>query len=251
MLLFGLCSALGLGNGKELGPSFPSRCYPQTGKQTCFFSLCRHSNAEEGRRWECCAGMASTAEGAGKPTAQDLFDAAFFSCHWSREDGSFRSTKLLLVFSCLGRLARRKREQPRSRAQRWEAAGECKHWHPATLHPHVALASSPPKFGWKRSCLSLEFSSAAALFSEVGLYLLRAQPCFIELFREVCPANALPWAVVTVCGDEQCWCLQEADEVGALSDLCQVFLLLSAPRLGFGFFLPPALRWQVLKHIKL
>lgn len=92
----------------------------------------------------------------------------------------------------------------------------------------------PPKSGWKRSCLPLEVSSAAALLSEVGLYLLRAQPCFIELFHEVCPANALPWAVVTVLGDEQCWCLQESDEVGALSDLRQVFLLLSDPCLGFG-----------------
>lgn len=33
-------------------------------------------------------------------------------------------------------------------------------------------------------------------------------------------------AVATVLGDEQCWCLWKADEVGAPRDLCQVFLLL-------------------------
>lgn len=175
------------------------------------------------------AGMASTAEGARKLTAQDLFDAAFFFCHWSREDGSFRSTKFLLVSSCLGKAG-----AAPILCTTPEGSGECKHWHPATLHPHVSLASSPPKSGWKRSCLSLEVSFTVALLSEVSLYLLRARPCFIELFHEVCPANALPSAVVTVLGDEQCWCLQEADEVEAMSDLCQVFLLLSAPCLGFG-----------------
>ena len=57
------------------------------------------------------AGTANTAEGAGKPTAQDLFDVAF-SCSGSREDGSSRSAELLLVSSCPGRLARGKQERP-------------------------------------------------------------------------------------------------------------------------------------------
>ena len=173
------------------------------------------------------AGMGSTAKGAGKLTAQDLFDAAFFSRCRSREDSGSKSTELLLVSSCPGRLAWGKREQPRFHAQPREAAGECERWHPATLRPLVALPSFPPKSGWKRSCLPLEVSSAAALLSEVGLYLLRARPCFIELFHEVCPATALPWAVVTVLGDEQCRCLQGAGEVGALSDFHEVFLLLA------------------------
>lgn len=66
-----------------------------------------------------------------------------------------------------------------------------------------------------------------ALLAEVSLYLLRAWPHFIELFHEVCPGNALPWAVVTVLGDEQCWCLQEDEEVKVLGDLHLEFLFLS------------------------
>lgn len=71
-----------------------------------------------------------------------------------------------------------------------------------------------------------------ALLAEVSLYLLRAWPHFIELFHEVCPGNALPWAVVTVLGDEQCWCLQEAEEVKVLGDFHLEFLFLSAPFWG-------------------
>lgn len=109
---------------------------------------------------------------------------------------------------------------------------ECECWHPAALHPCVVRASFPPKSGWKHSCIPCEVSSAAALLTEVSLYLLRAWPHFIELFHEVCPGNALPWAVVTVLGDEPCWCLQEAEEVEVLGDLHLEFLLLSAPCLG-------------------
>lgn len=76
----------------------------------------------------------------------------------------------------------------------------------------------------------------SALLAEVSLYLLRA---FTELFHEVCPRNALPWAVVTVLGDEQCWCLQEAEEVEVLGDLHQEFLFLSAPCWGLEVGVEP------------
>lgn len=64
------------------------------------------------------------------------------------------------------------------------------------------------------------------------MYLLRAWPHFIELFHEESPGNALPWAVVTVPEDEQCWCLQEAEEIEVLGDLHLEFLFLSAPCWG-------------------
>lgn len=50
MLPSGWCSNPGLGNGEELATSFPSCCYLWAGKQSCSFSLCRHSDAKEGRR---------------------------------------------------------------------------------------------------------------------------------------------------------------------------------------------------------
>lgn len=112
MLPSGWCSALGLGNGEELGPSFPSRCYPRVGKQELLLLSLQTRRCQGGKEAEeCRAGMGSTAKGAGKLTAQDLFDAAFF-CRRSREDGGSRSTKLLLVSSCPERLSRGKWEQP-------------------------------------------------------------------------------------------------------------------------------------------
>lgn len=39
--------------------------------------------------------------------------------------------------------------------------------------------------------------------------------------------NALPWALVTVLGDEQRRCLRDIDEVGLLSEFYQVFLLIA------------------------
>lgn len=138
----GWCSALWLGNGEELAPSFPSRCYPEAGKQSRSFSLLRHSNAKEGRRWRSPVLAWSTADGAGKPIAQDLFDAA--SLLLPGEAGSGEVGAALMP------------------AQPQEAASECERWHPATLHPHLALASFPPKCGWKRSCLPLGVSSAVA-----------------------------------------------------------------------------------------
>lgn len=53
---------------------------------------------------ESRAGMGSTAEGAGKPTAQDLLICLMLLSPpaGSREDGGFRSTELLLVSSCPG-----------------------------------------------------------------------------------------------------------------------------------------------------
>lgn len=108
MLPSGWCSDPGLGNGEELAPSLPSRCYPWAGKQSRSFSadtvMLRRGEEVQERR----AGMDCTAEGAGKPTAQDLFDAALFFRRRSREDVGSRSTKLLLVSSCPGRLARAK-----------------------------------------------------------------------------------------------------------------------------------------------
>lgn len=83
------------------------------------------------------------------------------------------------------------------------------------------------------------FPMRSALLAEVSLYLLRAWPHFIELFHEVCPGNALPWAVVTVLGDEKCWCLQEAEEVEVLGDLHLEFLFLSAPFWGLEVGVEP------------
>lgn len=112
---------------------------------------------------ECCAGIGSAAEGAGKLTARDLlnlFDAAFSSC-W--EQGGWRLQEHRAPTCLL--LPRGSRTSP-------DPMGECEHWHPPTLHPCIVPASSPHTSGWKCSCLPLE----------VGLYPLRAQPCFIELF---------------------------------------------------------------------
>lgn len=129
---------------------------------------------------ECGAGMGSTAEGAGKPTAQDVFAAAFSSRRRSREDDGCSSTELLLVSSCpeswLGKSG--SSLKPCSAPG---AAGGCERWHPAMLHCSCQL---PPQSGWERSCLPFEVSSAVALLPEVRLYLLRVQPCFIELFHE-------------------------------------------------------------------
>lgn len=49
----------------------------------------------------------------------------------------------------------------------------------------------------------------------------------MELFHEVCPANALPRAAVSVFGDGRCWCLRYAGGNRALSNPCQVCLVLA------------------------
>jgi len=224
MFSSGWCSTLRLGKKEELAPSFLSCGYTWVGKKSRSFSLCRHSDAEEGRRWrstvlgrptllrvlgsrqpKTCLMLLSPAAGAGRTAAPGVPS----SCLSPPAQGGWLGESRSGPIPCTTQ----------------EALCECRCRLPATLCPRVALASSPPKSGCKRSCLPLEVSSTAALLG-VGLYLPRARPCFIELCHEVCPANALPWAVVTVLGDEQCWCLWEADEVGVLTDLCQVFLLL-------------------------
>lgn len=48
-----------------------------------------------------------------------------------------------------------------------------------------------------------------------------------------------PGLLVTVLGDEQCWCLQEAEEVKVLGDLHLEFLFLSAPFWGLEVGVDP------------
>lgn len=76
--------------------------------------------------------------------------------------------------------------------------------------PLPGLAGKPPAFPLRsaRTCQGLG-------------------PIFMELFHELCPVNALPRAAVPVFGAEHCWCLRYAGENRAVSDSCQVCLVLA------------------------